>query len=99
MHDEIAALNKNNTWTLETLLIRKKAIGSWWIYKIKYKADGTIERYKARLVANGYSQIEGIDYIETFAPIAKLTTVRCLLAIAAKKIWELHLMDVHNAFL
>ncbi|OMO65653.1 hypothetical protein CCACVL1_21443 [Corchorus capsularis] len=99
MQKELAALENNNTWTLETLPPRKKPIGCKWIFKIKYKSDGTIERYKARFVAKGYNQIEGMDFHETFAPVAKLVTVRCLLAIAAIKNWELHQLDVNNAFL
>ncbi|XP_074318061.1 uncharacterized protein LOC141654847 [Silene latifolia] len=99
MQHEIAALERNNTWTLEDLPPNKKAIGSKWVYKIKYNADGSIERYKARLVVLGNRQVEGIDYNETFAPTVKMVTVRTLLAIAAAKGWDLHQMDVHNAFL
>ena len=99
MANEIAALEANNTWTLETLPPGKRPISSKWVYKIKYKPDGTIERHKARLVAKGYTQVEGLDYHETFAPVAKLVTVRCLLAIAAIRNWELHQLDVNNAFL
>ncbi|GAA0153631.1 transmembrane signal receptor [Lithospermum erythrorhizon] len=78
---------------------RKKALGCKWIYKIKYHSDGTIERLKARLVNFGNHPLEGIDYNETFASVAKMVTVRTFPAVAAARNWELHWMDVHNAFL
>jgi hypothetical protein len=99
MQAELLALENNSTWTLMPLPLSKKAIGCKWVYKIKRNSDGKIERYKARLVAKGYTQKEGIDYKETFSPVAKLTTVRVLLTVAAAKNWSLHQLDVHNAFL
>lgn len=83
MAEEIKALEANHTWTLTTIPAHKEPIGCKWVYKVKYKPDGSLERYKARLVAKGYNQKEGLDYTETFAPVAKLVTVRCLIAIAA----------------
>lgn len=99
MQQEIQALEDNGTWTLEPLPSGKHALGSQWVYRIKYHSDGRIERLKSRLVVFGNHQQAGIDYTETFAPIAKMTTVWAFLAIPASKNWELHQMDVHNAFL
>ncbi|GMP66002.1 hypothetical protein CsSME_00026546 [Camellia sinensis var. sinensis] len=97
MEDELFALQKTNTWVLVLLLASKNLVGCKWVYKVKTHSDDSLERYKARLVAK--LQEYGIDYEETFAPVAKMTTVRILISIAAIRHWPLYLMDVKNAFL
>ena len=72
---------------------------SKWIYKIKHTVDGSIERHKTRFVARGFSHVEGIDYEETFAPVARYTSIRTIIALATSMGWRLHQMDVKTAFL
>jgi hypothetical protein len=99
MDEEINSLMKNNTWILTDLPKGKKLVGSRWVYTYKYNENGTINKYKARLVAQGFSQKYGIDYNETYAPVSKLTTIRTILAIAASEDLELWQYDVKTAFL
>jgi hypothetical protein len=77
----------------------KKTVGCKWVFTMKHKADRSVEKYKARLVAKGYTQTYGIDYHETFAPMAKINTIWVLLSLAANLDWPLQLFDVKNAFL
>ncbi|GJS85516.1 putative RNA-directed DNA polymerase [Tanacetum coccineum] len=99
MNKEMEALLRNDTWELVELPKNRKAISSKWLWKIKYKSNGEIERYKARLVALGCNQEKGIDYEETFSPVVKMVTVRCLMNIAVLNDWPMFQLDIDNAFL
>jgi Reverse transcriptase (RNA-dependent DNA polymerase) len=96
--EELKALEKNKIWVIVPLPKEKRPIGCKWVYKIKYHSDGTIKCYKVRLVAKGYTQIYRIDYEKTFAPVAKMNTVKILLSIAVNKKWTLHQMNIKNTF-
>ena len=99
MDEEMRALLQNNTWEIVDLPPRKKLVGCRWVYTLKCKSDGSLDRYKARLVARGYTQTYGIDYHETFAPVAKMNTIRILISLAVNLDWPLNQYDIKNAFL
>ena len=97
--DEILSIEKNDTWELVDLPLGVKPIGLKWVFKIKRNADGSISKFKARLVAKGYVQRHGVDYDEVFAPVARIETIRLVIALAASNGWEIHHLDVKTAFL
>ena len=94
MTEEFDALSRNCTWDLVDLPPDKSVVGCKWVFKIKTRFDGSIERYKARLVAKGFTQEYDIDYEETFTLVARLSSIRTLLAVAASRQWKLFQMDV-----
>lgn len=97
--EEYQALQKNQTWTLSHLPSNKKAIGCKWVFKIKRNADGSVQRYKMRLVAKGFNQQEGFDYSETFSPVVKPTSIKIVITLALTYKWQINQFDVHSAFL
>ncbi|KAG7552453.1 Integrase catalytic core [Arabidopsis thaliana x Arabidopsis arenosa] len=97
--EEIISIEKNKTWDLVSPPTGTKPIGLKWVFKIKRNANGSINKYKARLVAKGYVQKHGIDYNEVFAPVARIETIRFIIALAASHGWEVHHLDVKTAFL
>ena len=99
MVDEMASLHKNEAWDLVEFPAGRKPIGSKWVFKKKTNAEGKVEKYKARLVAKGYSQVPGIDFGDIFSPVAKVTSIRLLLSVAATFDFEVEQMDVKTTFL
>ena len=99
MEKEMASLQTNEVWDLVELPKDRKAVGSKWIFRVKTNADGTVERHKARLVAQGFSQKFGDEYDETFCPVVRFESVRTIIALAAQHGLKLHQMDVTTAFL
>ena len=99
MNEEMKALLQNSTWEIVDLPKGKNPVSCRWVFTLKYKHDGSIDRHKARLVARGYTQTYGIDYQETFVPVAKLNTIRILISLAVNLDWPLQQYDIKNAFL
>ena len=96
---EYESLLENETWELVELPPGRSAIGSKWVFRIKYKSDGRVERFKARMVAKWYSQKYGINYDETFSPVVRFSSIRALLAYAVQNDMPVHQMEVVTAFL
>jgi len=99
MNKEIEAIESNKTWVLTTLPEGVKSIGVKWIFKTKLNENGEIDKCKARLVEKGYAQQYGIDYAEVYAPVARLDTIRLIIALAAQEGWSIFQLDVKSAFL
>ena len=94
MMDEYHSIMKNDVWEIVPRPEGKSVVTSHWLYKLKHAADGSVEKYKAKFVARGFSQVEGIDYDETFASVARYTSIRALISIAVEIGWKIHQMDV-----
>jgi hypothetical protein len=99
MDSEFSALAQNKTWHLVPLVPGPNLIDCKWVYKVKRKADGSIDRYKAHLVAKGFKQRYDIDYDDTFSPIVKFATICLVLSFAVSQGWSLHQLDMQNTFL
>ena len=99
MNEEYHSLLANDTWDLVPLPKGRKLVRCRWVYKTKFGPDGKVDRNKAHLVAKGFSQVEGIDYTETFSPIAKMNSIHLIISLASSFNLEVHQMDVKSTFL
>jgi hypothetical protein len=99
MNEEYHSIMENDIWDLVPLPKGKKLVRCKWVYRTKYASDGSVEGNKARLIAKGFSQVEGIDYNETFSHVAKMNSICLVLSLLASHKWEVHQMDVKSAFL
>jgi len=99
MEEEHAALIENHTWDLVPRPAKANVVTGKWIFKHKFHADGSLDRYKARWVLRGFTQRPGVDYDETFSPVVKPATVRTVITLAHSRDWPIHQLDVNNAFL
>ncbi|KAL0423678.1 UNVERIFIED_CONTAM: Retrovirus-related Pol polyprotein from transposon RE1 [Sesamum radiatum] len=99
MDDEMSALVSRGTWELVDAPPNADIVACRWVFTLKFRADGTLERYKARLVAKGFTQTYGVDYFETFSPVARLNSIRVLFSLAVNLSWPMYQMHIKNAFL
>ena len=99
INSEVESILKNHTWELVDIPPGNKLIGYKWIFKRNLKVDGSIDKYKARLAAKGYSQNEGLDYFDTYSPVSRITSIRMVIAIASLNYMEIHHMNVKTTFL
>jgi hypothetical protein len=99
MDREMQSLERANTWTTISRPPGKNLVGCKWVFRLKRKADGSIDKYKARLVARGFTQVYGVDYYDTYSPVARLASFRMILALAARQDWEIEAFDFNSAYL
>ena len=95
----MGALSKNDTWILVPPSAKYDLIGNKWVFRVKRHPDGTVHKYKVRLVAKGFHQQPGIDFHETFSHVIKAPTIRLILALVASKQWDIRQLDINNVFL
>eukprot|EP00253_Pinus_taeda_P009536 PITA_09536 len=99
MVEEYDSMVRNSVWNVVSRVEKKSVVSSCWLYKVKQAVDGSVEKHKARFIAHGFSQFKGIDYDETFAHVARYSSIRSMLALSAQMGWKIHQMDVKTAFL
>lgn len=99
MREDLEALRKNQTWDITVLPQGSKPISCKWVYKVKRNANGTVKKFKARLVARGFLQKYGLTYHDSFAPVAKVVTVKIMLTYVVLNKWNVYQMDINNTFL
>ena len=99
MDEEMQALVSRGKWELVNHPPGASVVSCKWVFTVKYKSDGSVDRYKARLVARGFTQVYGVDYAETFSPVARFNSIRVILSLVVNQSWQLCQRDVKNAFL
>lgn len=99
MGSKFNSTTENHTWDLVSVTETMNIVGCRWVFTIKYHPDGSIDKYKARIVAKGFHQQQGIDYNDTFSPVIKATTIRIVLGLAVNNDWPIRQIDVNTAFL